>query len=298
MNEPADKVLATMKSTETKAGASDAKKPDAGPTSNKPQFNLFEDNRNYGVVDLKTGKISTEMIEPFVKPRLSPSSLSRYEHSLPFKVGNLKSFRLPMGLTIISGATGVGKSTLLRSLPDVVRLLAVEPADDIDELQTIEMFDSVDHALMTAVVIASTTNRLVAIDSLRAPLFETNGPAGAKGVIMPFFTKLTRVSNSLAQNGLTVLATVNPMDDDPVYTEAFLSKISSAVPAFIRLSPGERVFNGTISTRSNRGGVSFLYDPTSVESAVSEEVEFTLPNNSAPLTRYTNLQLRTLEGSK
>jgi energy-coupling factor transporter ATP-binding protein EcfA2 len=203
-----------------------------------------------------------------------------------------------MGLTIISGATGVGKSTLLRSLPDVVRLLAVEPADDIDELQTVEMFDSVDHALMTAVVIASTTNRLVAIDSLRAPLFETDGPAGTKGVIMPFFTKLTRVSNALAQNGLTVLATVNPMDDDPVYTEAFLSKISSAVPAFIRLSPGERVFNGTISTRSNRGGVSFLYDPTSVESAVSEEVEFTLPNNSAPLVRYTNLQLRTLEGSK
>jgi hypothetical protein len=155
---------------------------------------------------------------------------------------------------------------------------------------------------MEAILIASTTPHLVGIDSLRAPLFETTGPAGSKGVIMPFFTALTRVSNSLARNGLTLVATVNPMDDDPGYVEAFLSKISSAVPAFINVAPqsdAQRgVFTGNIATRSNRAGKTFQFDSTVNHQVEAEEIEFVVPAAEHQLARFTNLQLKTLQESK
>jgi len=137
----------------------------------------------------------------------------RLQFTLPVTVPALpRQPRLPLGLTIISGNTAVGKSTFLRALAmrmDLNRIICVEPHDTGEEIGEVNTFFSADAALAAAVKAAYTQpTQLTGIDSLRAPLFETTGAAGERGIIMPFFTQLTRVSNSLAQAGISVIATI------------------------------------------------------------------------------------------
>jgi hypothetical protein len=260
------------------------------PNSGEAEFALFHTDNFFGTFNLKTKNIGSRPrkkndfldgpqihLEPDVKT---------YQHTLPLIVGGFNNVTLPLGLTIISGPTAIGKSSLLRALPNVARLLAVEPPDSLAELSKIPIYNSADEALMNGVKIALSSDMLPAIDSLRAPLFEINGPAGKNGVIMPFFTALTRVSNTLAAHGITMLATVNPMLEDEDYVQAFLSKISSAVPCFIRVNTanfrgGNVDFSGTIADRKHRTPVSFVYSGES-KSTKSEAVKPTQVSFSAP----------------
>lgn len=206
--------------------------------------------------------------EPLTKPRER-----KVQFSLPIKVRGLDGYpSLPPGLTIVSGPTAVGKSTFVRALTQVMplrRLLAVEPHDSGSELETLPTFSSIDSALVYAIGAAySTPDDLYAIDSLRATLFETMGAAGSKGMSMQFFTQITRVSNSLAMAGISLMATVNPMDEDPEYVKQFMSKLSASVPATILLESVERLgnggasFTGSIQMRPNRTKMSFSYSTT------------------------------------
>lgn len=133
---------------------------------------------------------------------------------------------LPYGLQLIYAPTKGGKSTFSRALVERTdpngsgrffeRLLVVEPFDSEEEREEVKCFQSVDDALVYATMrIYETGGRCIPIlDSLRAPLFETTGAAGDKGVINRFFINLTRLSNALAMNNLTMFATLNPMSDD------------------------------------------------------------------------------------
>lgn len=180
------------------------------------------------------------------------------QYSIPMVVGGRETtFTLPLGLTVLSGPTGGGKSTLLRALGDVVVLNAVEPFDDIAAPEALQSFESVDEAFLYAIS-RTVTNRadapLYAIDSLREALFETTGAAGSKGVIMPFFTKVTRVSNALAKMGMTMIASVNPMNDESDFVRTFLGYLSASVPCFLNLQSttpcGDgTTFKGTITAR-------------------------------------------------
>lgn len=181
---------------------------------------------------------------------------------------------LPLGLTVISGATQAGKSSFLKALRTalpLIRLNVVEPHDDPDEIESTPTFSSVDSALVAAVSQAYTNpSTLMALDSLRAPLFELTGNAGSKGVVMPFFTQLTRVSNDLAMAGISLLATVNPMDEDPAYVDSFLKKLSAAMPATILINSAsgkvdDRQFEGTISLRPDRTPIPFSFRAGSVK---------------------------------
>lgn len=200
----------------------------------------------------------------------------RNQFAIPVKVNGGDALQLneqgfpilPVGLIIISGGTGVGKSKFLKALArqmDIQRLLAVEPHDDGVEVGTLPTYSSVDGALAMAIMQSyNHPTSLYAIDSLRAPLFETTGAAGSKGVIMPFFTQITRVSNCLAMAGITVVATVNPMNNDPEYVVEFMSKLSASVPATILLESSSLVggvesFSGTIQARPNRKKVPFTF---------------------------------------
>jgi hypothetical protein len=152
---------------------------------------------------------------------------------------------------------------MARVAPNISRVLAVEPPDDGAELNSVPIFSTADGALCGC-ILGSYRNpeSLYVIDSLRAPLFETSGPASKNGIIMPFFTQLTRVLNALARSGISVVATVNPMDEDPAFVKGFLAKLSASVPAVVLLekndiSQGFETFTGIAAVRPKRAPVSF-----------------------------------------
>jgi hypothetical protein len=240
---------------------------------------LFE-SKFYGIVDLDSGDMFQRQVSFVSEPTYPEKGHTRkfVESTLPIRVGQSpEDLTLPFGLVVISGPTAVGKSSFVRALPGITRLLVVECPDSIEELKSTPLYSSVDVALLAAARQTAKWGGLVALDSLRAPLFETNGPAGARGMIMSFFTQITRVSNTLARNGITVIATVNPMDDDPLVEKAFLSKLSASVPCFISLTPSTRdVFEGTVATREQRVPQRFTYDPREGRGVVSEEVGFVM----------------------
>jgi hypothetical protein len=266
------------------------------------EFALFEERRNIGILNVKTGKVRTRRRDGLIdQPRVNNPRKRAFKHSLPFKVPGDDKVDLLPGLTVISGATAVGKSSILRDLaPQVKRILAVEAPDTIGELEgkdALPMYDSVDAAIMAGAYVALRSKTLIAIDSFRGPLFEINGAAGAKGVIMPFFTALTRVSNSLAKHGITMLATVNPMDDDPEYVRSFLSKVSSAVPCFIDLQAVDwrtATYSGTIQNRENRNPIPFTFGRGAVFEEATE-VRFTPPAPEQILSNLAGVQLNKLE---
>lgn len=199
--------------------------------------------------------------------------------SLPFSVAGMNGpVMLPPGLTVITGGTGSGKSTFVRALRDsmvgivdVRRLLVVEPHDDGDEIVNVPSYMSADSALVAAVIgeysLQTKGKRrdipaLYVLDSLRAPLFETSGSAGSKGISMPFFAQLTRVSNCLAKAGISVMATINPMDDDTAYVASFNRKLSASLPALIQINAGgnnRRGFSGSLEMRPDRSPIQFSF---------------------------------------
>lgn len=225
------------------------------------------------------------------------------QFSLPLKVGGLGRLELPFGLFVISGGSAVGKSDFLRSLGKVIpthRVLAVEPPDK-DELTESYIYNSVDSALLHLVrdQLEGRTD-LPVLDSFRESLFEINGPAGAKGIVNAFFTALTRLSNSLAFNGLTVVATVNPMNQDADYLKEFTSKLSSSVPGFMLLDSRTQVGNnitytGRVSTRPIRKEQIFSFSTNStVTGEYVEEVTFAAKAGKTSVDRFSSLAEKAL----
>jgi len=186
--------------------------------------------------------------------------------------------KMPLGLVGISGGTAVGKTTFVEALGTVCpvkRIIAGEPYDRNKDIGAVTAYAHADRALAEAIKSAMKHPKTFhVIDSLRGPLFETSGPAGKSGLILPFFTQLTRVSNTLAQAGLTIGFTINPMNEDPDFVATFLSKLSASLPAAILLNSitrtGEKVtsVDGTISRRPARAPTRFNFRPNE---AVSEE---------------------------
>lgn len=220
---------------------------------------------------------------------------SVFQQPIPLTVNGKSDIYCPLGLIVLSGQTAVGKSDFVRRLENrqaVFRVLAVEPPSPY-ELATTPMFNTADAGLAALIVehlrveseIDSGPIRppLLVLDSVRESLFEIQGSAGEKGIINAFFTTLTRVSNSLAANGLTVLATVNPMNRNPEYLAEFLSKLSSALPGFIMLeqrtdtgrsSSSEVRFTGYLEFRPERKPLRFEFSTSQSTRIEAQEVSF------------------------
>lgn len=238
-------------------------------------FLTFDEKRVIVVDDsgsIRLLPVSAEVLSPgFVSV---PGASTAVEFPLPMVDTSGRQLpSLPPGLTVIVGATGVGKTTMVRALQaayaaqgGAVRIapaVVVEPVP-ADTAPETPLFLDVDSALAWAVGIQTRDSAVLPVlDSLRAPLFETSGAAGPKGIIMPFFTKLTRVSMTLAAHGRTVVATLNPMDESPEFVKEFLQKLSASVPAMIRVDQSDgsalRV-TGSYSRRPARQPVMFSLD--------------------------------------
>jgi len=222
---------------------------------------------------------------------MTAEDLAKYPpavYSLPIRIGAKTGISLPFGLTPLTGETKAGKSDFAKQLKSVIktdRVVAVEPADAYD-LDHTAIYDSMDAAIVHLVRtnlsarLLGQAGPLMILDSLREGLFEINGPAGAKGIVNAFFTSTTRLSNALAVNGFTVVAIVNPMNLETDYLKEFMSKLSSAVPAYIKLtgrrSEGNNVeFTGVMAARPTRDEKAFVFksnQPALAEAA--EVVEF------------------------
>jgi hypothetical protein len=265
------------------------------------ELSLLERHGSYGAIVIETGEIikrdHTLQHIP-IMPEKAP--YKRREYTLDLTINGKVGVQLQPGITIISGATAAGKSGMIRALNKVDRVITVEPPDGVEELESTYIFDDVDQAVLFAARSTVKTGRLHAIDSLRAPLFEINGPAGSKGVIMPFFTAITRLSNSLARHGISMLATVNPMDDDPEYVRQFLNKLSASVPAYIDLSSATAEgFSGRITVRmpGARPTSAFTLPIHRTSEVTSEEVAFVMPEAEESIQLFSPLQVQIFQSN-
>lgn len=188
------------------------------------------------------------------------------------KQGSVQNFELPFGLTILTGQTSVGKSVFLKTLTEAMpstRYMCVEPFDDHDDFASMMFYDtdSAIYHILTEIRHARASGHppsLPLLDSLRAPAYEIQGSAGEKGMIMAFFTRLTRLSNTLAENGVTLVASLNPLQTDPAAYDAYINRLKSAVPCVIELKAQTRVgssveFTGDFTVRPKRSAQSFVW---------------------------------------
>lgn len=166
-------------------------------------------------------------------------------------------FSLPLGLTILFGPPGAGKSFIMASLHklmeenDVAHLVTGEPTtnDGYDVPPSTVFCDDTDYGIAVAVKAllsgtnkkkkrgetASTLGPVLLIDSLRNPLYEASGSAGEKGIINTFFTAITRLSNALALQGVRAIALLNPMQADDSLVQLVRTRLESALPATLEL---------------------------------------------------------------
>lgn len=168
---------------------------------------------------------------------------------------NQTHFTAPRGLIILYAGTGVGKSFFKNELAKrskrILPLRATEPHDDESEVeQSLDFFEADDALEYGFAMWARNREVIPFIDSLRGPLFETSGAAGEKGVIMAFFTALTKVSTALAKQGCTMIATLNPMSNNPEQQKIVETYLRASVPAVIQLnSIRDGVFSGVLTVR-------------------------------------------------
>lgn len=254
-----------------------------------PDFATFDDARIYLTFDKKGVPSIRKRDSILDEPRRAgaANAITALQHALPITVGNLKEWVAPFGIILVSGGSGVGKSEFMRALGrliDVNRVIAVEPADSQEELENVPIRFSADAAL--AYLISARINgskALPVLDSLREPLFEIEGTAADKGIINAFFTRVTRVSNTLALNGMTVFATINPLSQDDAFMKAFMPRLISSTPAYILLDERSETstgitFKGRMAQRPERKERQFsLFVPKNAEiKPHAEEVEFVI----------------------
>lgn len=268
----------------------------------------FKDASVYLVFD-KEGNASTrKRVDILDEPvcNLATLTKSTIEFELPIQVKGLKSVTLNFGMFILSGPSGVGKSSFMRSLAKVMninRVLAVEPADTYDELANLPIRYSADSAVAYLVQQFIKGNRaLPVLDSLREPLFEIEGSAADKGIINAFFTRVTNVSTSLAQNGITMVATINPLGEDPAFLQVFYSRLKSSTPGYMILKSVEGpqdnlTYRGVIAMRPDRVERDFVFNVRTAQTGpvgqdLAEEVSFIMSEepSSADISLSTRNQ--------
>lgn len=187
-----------------------------------------------------------------------------------------REIELPTGLTVLMAGPGVGKSKeaynlaarLSEDRQHLVSLLSIaEPlplaefypsegygnADAQDDLLT--FFEGDTYTEMFCRVLTHMLGRyhqflkdddslspndlgapILIIDSLRAALYEVQGAAGDKGMIMRFFADLTRFSNLAGRLGVHVIATINPLQEDAQLIDLILSRLHGATQAVVSVT--------------------------------------------------------------
>lgn len=192
---------------------------------------------------------------------------------------------LPPGLHVVMGATGAGKSSLIKFLDSATegrlkRVNVLEPFDEMSELK-----DVTDIALdlgeaMAMAAAYSTKGVIPMIDSFRALVHSsTGGNAGKSGVNMAIFPDLTRFNNLLALQGVSMLAAINPLSEKEQYEEFKRNVESSVVGLFevTRVDYDAQVIAFTHAIRPRRAPVRHTVkfdDRTDVDFAVTQVKSF------------------------
>lgn len=270
------------------------------------EYHCFNERRRvFGFVG---DKLVTRVLNPFEVRKAKSDGIAIF-HTIP--TGGFP-LQLPLGLVALIGATKSGKSSLIEALSEVVAVdhkLVVEPFDSATDAATRFAYSEADDALATTVFqhrrMRAEDPRAVplfVLDSLRAPVYETQGTAGSKGVIKAFFTMLTRVSNSLAADGITVVATVNPMEDnDQTFSDAFTAMATSALPAVINLTSVDKTgWAGKLVVRDkdspdHRRERSFAFTRGASARAPAQVEVYTMPPAEQPaLELFSAVELNSL----
>lgn len=270
------------------------------------EYHCFNDTRLvFGFVGPKFELVSRRL-EPF-ELRTGKSDGLAVLYQLP----DAARTTLPLGITALVGGTGAGKSTLIKHLGTLIpieRYLVVEPHDSSAETEVLYPYSEADDAMAVAVrasLVARKSEaqsaKLAVLDSIRAPVYEISGSAGSKGVIKAFFTRLTRVSSALAANGITILVTINPMEDnDTAFNDGFMKLLRASVPATIELKTQDTEgWRGTITVRdsdlpTNRKDLPFnvLVKPKAVQQEGAATSVYQLQAPSSPdLPLFSNVDL-------
>jgi hypothetical protein len=184
-----------------------------------------------GSVDLTVGDLQT--LDAFTKVKkedddhaMIPSVYALADFSESEKLVWPKTDILP-GLSVVIGRRGSGKTTYLREemkLDVLIRLN--EPMEHVDAADEVYQATSVTNAVTVAVVL-SVLGQTVAIDSFKSLVYGIEGAAMTGGMSSGVFDFMTTVNNIVANFGVHIMATVNPMDPNRV--DAIFDMLAASV---------------------------------------------------------------------
>lgn len=209
---------------------------------------------------------------------------------------------LSTGLTVILGGTGSGKSTYIKHLTEslekdsfrIFRFLETDTAEP-------SIFAASEWELGRLLVgFADKGISVFIIDSIRDFVFSSNGVLGAGGFNQRIYSNLTLLHELAEQQGISIIVTLNPVDEDLQKMEAVFKNLSSSVDVVwvqstkmqgdvLRISGVKRIRSERRQNRFGESKISIDYKAESTvprividEGTVAEVVEI-----STDLSRST-----------
>lgn len=207
---------------------------------------------NKKVVDLTVGDLQEmDFFEKLPRDSLDQSMIPSVSALIDFSDNRLE-FPYPNslgGATVVIGAVGSGKSFYVLKTKGVDVLIRLnEPMENLDNDDSAYPATSVTNALSVSIVL-SLLGLKVAIDSFKSLVFGLEGAALTGGMSSGVFDFMTTANNVIANFGVNVLITVNPMD--PLKVQPVYDMLSASVTGAV-LIENKRVFAETYRLADGR----------------------------------------------
>nr|QYF49845.1 MAG: hypothetical protein 2 [Guangxi cysto-like virus 13] len=217
---------------------------------------LVQGKLTRGVLLVTAAGLKQPLVEPldrdeFMKDGLHPSKSTPVSavYGQFFDMGYAQGV-FP-GTTLVIGDTFQGKTFVTRERLDVDMIIRLtEPFEDVDlDPRTVPV--STLHQALSIAIVCSHLGYRVAIDSLRAVVFNQSGAAMAGGISASLFSDLTTLNNLFATAGVHVVTTLNPMLDDVSKLPRFYIRAGASVAAALVVEDGQ-ITDGMVRTEKGR----------------------------------------------